>query len=52
MCIRDRFYTRRQGEGNFVCIQMGGYTLAATCGKVSAEGYAPVDVYFLSLIHI
>lgn len=40
------FYTRRQGEGNFVCIQMGGYTLAATCGKVSAEGYAPVDVYF------
>ncbi len=40
------FYTRRQGEGNFVCIQINGYTLAATCGSVSAEGYEPVDVYF------
>ena len=40
------FYTRRQGEGNFVCLQMNGYTLAATCGSVSAEGYKPVDVYF------
>ena len=40
------FYTRRQGEGNFVCLQMNGYTLAATCGSVSAEGYKPVEVYF------
>ena len=40
------FYTRRQSEGNFVCLQMNGYTLAATCGSVSAEGYKPVDVYF------
>ena len=40
------FYTRRQGNGNFVCIQVNGYTLAASCGKVSAGGYAPVDVYF------
>lgn len=40
------FYTRRQGDGNFVCIQMNGYALAASCGAVSAKGYAPVDVYF------
>ncbi len=44
--FRIMFYTRRQGEGNFVCIQIDGYTLAATCGSVSAEGYEPVDVYF------
>ena len=39
-------YMKRQENGNFVCVDVGGRRLAIASGKVDFTGYPMLDVYF------
>lgn len=39
-------YVKRQENGNFVCVDVGGRRLATACGSADFSAYPPVNVYF------